>query len=73
MAEQFMKIENYKNGVVLGAVLGAAILWGDKIRGPLIEFLNSAIPKQVSFLGALWAPLIIIGVCALIGYIVDRT
>jgi uncharacterized protein involved in cysteine biosynthesis len=72
MPEQYLKIENYKNGIVLGAVLGAAILWGDKLRDPLVKWLNSVIPSQVSFLGALWAPLVIIGVCALVGYLVDK-
>lgn len=73
MPETVMKVENLKNGIVLGSALGAAILWGDKIRDPIVNWLNSVIPSQVSFLGAVWAPLVIIAVCALIGYIVDKT
>ena len=69
---EYTKIESYKNGIFLGGILGAAILWGDKVRDPLVNWLNSVMPSQVSFLGTLWAPIVIIGVCALIGLLVDK-
>jgi hypothetical protein len=72
MPEQLMNIESYKNGTILGAVLGATLLWGDKVREPLVKFLNSIMPKQVEFLGILWAPLIIILIGGMIGYIIDK-
>jgi uncharacterized protein involved in cysteine biosynthesis len=64
--------EKITNGAILGGLLGAAILWGDKIRGPIVSFLENNVPDSLSFLGSLTIPIIIIGGFMLIGYLVDK-
>ena len=56
------------NGVVLGAMLGAAIVWG----APIYSWLIINIPSTWLVLGDLSLPIYIIGVGALAGYFVDR-
>ena len=56
------------NGIILGALLGAAIVWGADIYSWLI--LN--FPNNLLVLGEWSLPIYIIGAGALIGYIVDR-
>ena len=69
----YMKLENTRNGLILGLTASAALLWGDKIREPIIKFINGLQPEQLSVLGNLWAPLIILLIGGIIGVIVDRT
>jgi len=71
MAE-LIKKENIVNGTVLGAAVGVAFLYGDKVREPLLDFINNNLPDSLSFLGSLAIPIIVIGGLALVGYIVDK-
>lgn len=61
--------DNLMNGAILGGVLGAAIVWSDKV----IEFVEDTIPTNWLVLGSTWSiPVYIIGGLALIGYLLDR-
>lgn len=73
MPEIYTKLESFKNGMILGLALGAAILWGNYIREPILNFLNGLMPTQMGFLGDFWAPILVLAICALIGYLVDKT
>ena len=72
MPEQLIKTESLKNGVVLGAILGAVLIWGQYIRDPILGMINGIIPTTSQF-GGFSAIVIVIGVCAVIGYIIDKT
>ena len=54
------KSESLKNGAVLGAIAGAAILYGDKVKPYLLDFVNGLLP-ETNILGDFTAPLLIIG------------
>ncbi len=56
------------NGVILGALFGAVIVWGVNIYGWLI----TNVPSSWLVLGEFSLPVYVIGAGALIGYIVDR-
>ncbi len=56
------------NGVVLGAALGAAIVWG----APIYSWLIINIPSAWLVLGDFSLPIYIIGIGALAGLIVDK-
>ncbi len=56
------------NGVVLGAMLGAAIVWG----APIYSWLIINVPSAWLVIGDWSLPIYIIGAGALAGYIVDR-
>ena len=60
--------DSLTNGVVLGAVIGAMIVWGDKVLG----FIEGIVPSNWIVLGVWSVPLYVIGAGALIGYIIDR-
>ena len=70
MASQIWKkgTDSLKNGLVLGALLGAMIVWGAQIYSWLI--IN--VPTAWLILGEWSLPIYIIGVGALAGYIIDR-
>jgi len=61
--------DSLKNGMVLGALSGVFIWQGSKIYSYLIINIPSAWLK----LGACSLPIYLIGLGALVGYIVDRT
>jgi len=65
------KNESLKNGMVLGGIAGALLLYGDKVKPYLLDFINSLLP-ETNILGDFTAPLIIIGGFILIGLIIDR-
>ena len=71
MPEIYTKLENNKNGIILGAVLGAVLLWGQYIKDPILNFLNGIIPVNYQ-LGGFTAMAIIILIGAIIGYAVDK-
>ena len=56
------------NGLVLGALLGAAIVWG----APIYSWLIINVPSAWLVLGDLSLPIYIIGAGAILGYIIDR-
>ena len=56
------------NGVILGAILGAAIVWG----APIYSWLIINIPSAWLVVGDISLPIYIIGAGAWIGYVVDR-
>jgi len=56
------------NGVVLGALFGVAIIWGE----PIYTWLLANIPSTWLVLGEFSLPVYVIGAGALIGYVVDR-
>jgi len=60
--------DNLMNGAILGAVMGLAIVYSDKV----IAFIEKTIPETYRYLGAWSIPLYIIGGLALVGYILDR-
>jgi len=70
MASQFFQKGKDKllNGIVLGALLGAAIVWGAQIYTWLI--IN--VPSAWLVLGEWSLPIYVIGFGAILGYIVDR-
>ena len=56
------------NGIILGGLLGAAIVWG----APIYSWLIINVPSAWLVLGDLSLPIYIIGAGAIIGYIIDR-
>ena len=56
------------NGTVLGALLGAAIVWGNH----LYSWLITNIPGAWLKLGSYSLPIYLVGAGALIGYLIDR-
>lgn len=68
----YMRIESYKNGLILGGLLGLAILFGDKIKQPILDFINNIIPETYQW-GGISAMAIVILICAIIGFAVDKT
>ena len=58
--------DGLKNGTVLGALLGAAIAWGNQVYSWLLINLPAMWISTVP----LWAWLI--GIGAIIGYLIDR-
>ena len=63
-----VKKDDLFNGVVLGGLLGAAIVWG----APIYTWIIETVPSAWLVLGNSSLPLYLIGVGALIGYIVDK-
>ena len=63
-----MKKDKLINGVVLGGLLGAAIVWG----APVYTWIIETVPPAWCVLGNLSLPLYLIGAGALVGYIVDK-
>lgn len=61
-------LDNLRNGVILGALFGAAIVWGNKVY----SFLILNIPSAWLKFGELSLPLYLIGIGAIVGYIIDR-
>ena len=64
--------ESYKNGLIFGMAFGVAILWGNYIKDPILNFLNGIIPTNYQF-GGISAIAAVILVGAIIGYLIDRT
>ena len=64
--------ESYKNGMIFGAVLGLAILFGSYVKQPILDFLNGVIPANYQFAG-ITAMAVIVLVCVIAGYIVDKS
>ncbi len=60
--------DNLLNGIVLGALLAAAIIWGGTIYG----WIEGIVPVDWLVLGEWSLPVYLLGLGALIGYIVDR-
>lgn len=60
--------DKVKNGTILGAILGACIVWGDKIYSSI----DSIIPSTWNFLGSFTVPAIIILVSVIVGYCIDK-
>ncbi len=56
------------NGVILGALFGAMIIWGAQIY----TWLQTTVPTTWLVLGEFSLPVYIIGLGALAGYLVDR-
>ncbi len=56
------------NGVILGAILGATIVWGE----PIYSWLIINIPSSWLVLGEWSLPIYVVGTMAILGYIVDR-
>jgi len=56
------------NGIVLGALLGAAIVWGAQIY----TWILLTVPQSWMVLGSASLPIYVIGIGALAGYIIDR-
>ena len=65
----FKKVkDNLANGTLLGALVGVAVVWGDK----LYAWMQGAIPEAWTVLGEWSIPIYVIGIGALIGYGIDR-
>lgn len=60
--------DNLQNGTILGALFGAAIVWG----GGIYDWIVEMVPLNWLLIGDLSIPLYLVGAGALIGYIVDR-
>ncbi len=58
-----------KNGTVLGGIMGAFVVWGDKVYNWIIQVIPDA---WTTFAGDWSIPLIIIGIGIAIGYAVDK-
>lgn len=56
------------NGIVIGILLGIALVWGQ----PVYDWIVSIIPTTWDWLGTYTIPIIVIGIAGLVGYIVDR-
>ncbi len=60
--------DNLLNGTVLGGILAAAIIWG----GTVYEWIEGIVPVDWLVLGEWSLPVYLLGVGALVGYIIDR-
>ena len=60
--------DSLKNGFVLGALLGAAIAWGNK----LYSWLLITIPSSWLVLGSWSLPVYLIVLFGIVGYWIDR-
>ena len=62
--------DNLTNGVILGGIAGALIIWGDTVKG----WVTDIIPQSWInvFPEGYGLAIILIGLGALVGYIVDR-
>jgi len=58
------------NGTALGAIVGITLFWGSGIRDWIMDTFSA--PSQLSFLGDLGLPLIVIGIFTLAGYLIDK-
>jgi len=56
------------NGAVLGALLAAAVIWGNIVY----DWLIGVIPAEWLILGEFSLPVYLLVVGALLGYVVDR-
>jgi len=57
-----------KNGLVIGAVMGLAVVFGERI----FNFLANNMPKDWFFFGNITPQVFIVILFAIIGYIVDK-
>ena len=57
------------NGSLLGGIAGALVVWGDKVYDWMVPLIPDA---WTSFGGDYSIPIIVIGVGALVGYLIDR-
>lgn len=57
------------NGAILGGLLAAAIIWGGTVYG----WIEGIVPVDWLILGDFSLPVYLLGIGALVGYIVDRT
>ena len=60
--------DNLYDGTIIGGLLRAAIVYGDKMYDWIVSF----IPTTWNWFGDLTIPVLIIGAGLLIGYITDR-
>jgi hypothetical protein len=60
--------DNLLNGTILGGLFAAAIIWGGSIYG----WMKEMIPLEWLILGELSLPVYLLGIGALVGYIIDR-
>jgi len=57
------------NGLVIGILMSAAILWGDKIYNWIVPI----IPEVATTFAGEWSiPIVLLGLGGLAGYLVDR-
>ena len=61
--------DNLQNGAILGALLAAAIVWGSTVY----EWIEGIVPLDWLVLGEFSLPVYLLGLGALVGYIVDRS
>ena len=75
MASLFRKgSDGLQNGTILGALFGAALVYGEGVYDWISTNLLSLLPDSATtFAGDFTLPLLMIAGGALIGYIVDRT
>jgi hypothetical protein len=59
--------DNLKNGIVLGGLFGAAIVWGNLIY----SWVQTIIPSSWLVLGSFSLPVYLIVLGAIVGYIID--
>ena len=60
--------DNLANGALLGAILGAGIVWGDKVLG----WIEGMVPEAWIVLGEWSIPIYLIAAGAFLGYAIDR-
>lgn len=63
-----VKKDDLFNGVVLGGLLGAAIVWG----APIYTWIIETVPPAWYVLGDPSLPLYLIGAGMLVGWIIDK-